>query len=55
MPFDVRCSGHERYIVQVEDLPLESVGAVEYTREKEGASPSAAIRIWAKRVSAYDP
>lgn len=31
MPFDVGCSGYERDIVQVDDLPSGSVGAVDHT------------------------
>lgn len=55
MPFDVRCSGYERDIVQVDDLPLGVSGAVEYTREKDDEAPSAASQILARRISARCP
>lgn len=55
MPFDVRCSGYERDIVQVDDLPLGVSGAVEYTRKKEDEAPSAASQTLARRTSARCP
>ena len=33
MPFDVGCSGHERDIVQVDDLPSRSMGAIDSRKE----------------------
>lgn len=32
MPFDIGCSGHERDIVQVDNLPSRSMGATNFTR-----------------------
>ena len=55
MPFDVRCSGYERDIVQVDDLPLGVSDAVEYTRGKEDGAPSAASQTLARILSAVCP
>ena len=32
MPFDIGCSRHERDIVQVDNLPSRSMGAIDFTR-----------------------
>lgn len=53
MPFDVRCSGHERNIIQVNDLPLSSVRYCGVL--KEGEAPSTASRTSAKSLLAHDP
>ena len=34
MPFNIGCSGHERDIVQVDDLPSRSMGAINFTSER---------------------
>lgn len=48
MPFDVRCSGYERNIVQVDDLPLGSVDAVEFRRAKRVGHLELQVKFWLK-------
>ena len=55
MPFDIGCSGHERDIVQVNNLPSRSMDAANSAERRVGNVPSVANRTWAKRVSACDP
>lgn len=48
VPFDVGCSGYERDIVQVDDLPSGSVGAMDHESQESMNHFELQIELWLK-------
>ena len=46
MPFNIGCSGHKRNVVQVDDLPLGSVGGADYVGGKRVKDTQLQVEFW---------